>query len=137
MHAQFRDIVVAFDARRFLESIGQHRLFPEVVVGVAVMFPPFLIDDRIVGGVRCVLKTGSRSLTVVADRATEFLLRMRAACRDEKIGAGMRTKRMGVFVGGEFRNAARDNTVGRLMAGNAAVKTGDVLGASQIDRHFR
>ena len=57
--AQFDDVVMAFEAGGFRHPLRIHRVFPEVVRGIAVLSMPFFAHVGRIGGVRGVLKTGT------------------------------------------------------------------------------
>ena len=89
------DLVMTLQTARLLEPLREHRLDPVVVVEpamVIVPLMPLLGRVRRVGGPR---KVRGASLTLVTDRATKVLHRMRAAVAHEEIEPRMRGIRLG------------------------------------------
>src|SRR5579859_3806036 len=78
IYSQFDHVVMALKARRLTQPLGIHRIFPEMVGGISIFLVPVFADVGGNGGMRRILKTGSRTLAFVAARAAEFLHGVRA-----------------------------------------------------------
>src|SRR6516164_9330216 len=81
--------MMAFDARGFDKSAGQHRKIPKMI-GLPVMFlHPVGFLGSVVGRMRCQIEFRGTSLSRMANGAAEFLFRMRTVAVDEQIQVWM------------------------------------------------
>ena len=159
--SQFDHIVVALQTGRFHHPLGPHRVFPVVVVEVAILLFPLGGLSGGIGGVRSVLEAGPRPAATVAGGAAKFLQGVGAGRTQVELGLGVRGERVRITdrraIGMDHRLLAREIILGVVdrdplgivreggnvprvdpidvhVAGGAAIEAGDVGHAAVVDR---
>ncbi len=141
------DLVMALQAARLDEPLGQHRIIPVVDLLPAVLLFPSSPSLRVSGRVRGVSEIGAGALAAVADRAAEAVDRVRAVGvevkpRRDRLPLGDRGGRAVVRRDGRRRPGHLlrrrpfvAQPVDPLVAGGAAIVARHVLEVV-IDRQF-